>query len=390
MRRFAILLFALRPLFAQSLAEPARLAAVREVFEGPQARATLDCQFTPIQPALNYSLRFRSGFAMRTPLKSGAWTVYLKIKPQSGEPVYLMNAANQPGEVTAEFLVGEGKYRVQAVARDDAHRLCRAQWEIHAKFDSAARKLTPAMPHGGVAEITAPLPRPAAETPKLGRVTILLHAAPLSPRSSKLQTSDQSMLLDSLSALQGQLPARSLRLVVFNLEQQRVLYRKDGFKPSDLPDVGRAVEEIQLATVDYRTLQNAAGSAGLLTDLIRSELLAAEPSGEVVFLGPQSRPQTSIAKDAFGAPDEIAPRFYYLQYRRLPRLPGGRFGGGNGPPMGMGRGMALAPGNPRFSESAATDGIAQAVGRLKGKTIVLHTPADFAAAIRRLTPANPH
>jgi hypothetical protein len=42
-----------------------------------------------------------------------------------------------------------------------------------------------------------------------------------------------------------------------------------------------------------------------------------------------------------------------------------------------------------FPDPASTDSIAQAIGRLKGRTMAVSTPADFAAAIRRMTPAKP-
>jgi hypothetical protein len=197
-----------------------------------------------------------------------------------------------------------------------------------------------------------------------------------------------SMLVGSLSTLVNQLPASSVRLVVFNLEQQSVLLRKEGFTPADIEDVSRAIDAIQLSMVDYKTLQNAGGSVGLLTNLIRTELQASEPSGEVVFLGPQARTRKAIPKDDFEKSDRGATRIFYVQYWPLPRTRGGRSGTGNGIPAGMGRAVSFWP-SPAFSDFMASDSIAQAVGRLKGDTIVVRTPDDFANAIRRMTPAKP-
>jgi hypothetical protein len=402
MRRLAILLFAICPaLLAQSLADPADIDTIREAFQSPQAGATLDCQFTPVRPALDFSFRFRTGYVLRTPLsqfrgKGRGWTVLLKVKPEAGEPTFLAHTFHLPdvpdtrllNEAAGGFLVGAGKYRVQAVVDDDRRRVCRAQWNIEAKFDSAERRLMPAMLPGSVAEIASALPGPPAAVPKIGRLTILLHAAPLSPRLSKLQARDVSILVGSLSTLVNQLPARSVRLVVFNLEQQSVLLRKEGFTSAGIEDVSRAMDEIQLSMVDYKTLQNAGGSMGLLTTLIRAELQASEPSDEVVFLGPQARTRKPIPKDDFDKPASGAPRIFYLQFWPMPRTPGGRFGSGNGMPAGMARRASFSP-IPPIPDFAISDNIKQAVARLKGDTIVVRTPDDFANAIRRMTPGKP-
>jgi hypothetical protein len=401
MRRFAILLLALCPaLLAQSLADPGHLDAIREAFDFPQAAPSLECQFTPVRPALDFSFRFRTGYVMHTPLgqfhgKGRGWTVLLQVKPEAGEPTFLVHTFHLPdvpdtrllSEAAGGFLVGEGKYRVQAVVDDDQHRGCRAQWNIEAKLDSAERKLTQAMPTGSVAEITSPPSSLPAAVPKLGRLTILLHAAPLSPRQSKLQARDVSMLVGSLSTLMKQLPARSMRLVVFNLEQQSVLLSKDGFTSADIDAVTKAANEIQLSMVDYKTLQNAGGSVGLLATLIRAELQASEPSDEVVFLGPLSRTRKPVAKDDFEKSPRGAPRIYYVQYLPLTRTPGGRLGSANAIPAGMGRAASFSP-IPPIPDFTASDSIEQAVGRLKGDTIMVRTPADFANAIRRMTPTS--
>ncbi len=404
MRRLAILFLALCHLFAQTPPDPAHRDAIRQAFESPPPAATLDCQFTPVRPSLDFSFRFQAGYMMRTPLsqfeKGRGWAVLLKVKPETREPIYLLqtfdlpdiSGANSIGEVAGGFLAGEGKYQVQAIVRDDQNRQCRAQWDIEAKLDAAERKLDPSMPAGSVAEIASPISGSPAAAPKIGCLTILLHAAPLSPRLSKLQASDVLMLAGSLSTLLSQLPARSVRLVVFNLEQQSVLLRKDNFTSAGIEDVTKAINEIQLGLVDYKTLQNAGGPNELLTSLIRAELQASEPSDEVVFLGPERRTVKPLPKDDFGNAYPGAPRFYYVQYwqpsERVPR----RFGEGNTVPPGMGRRNPLDPRVPAygtFPDPHSTDSIAQAVGHLKGSTMAVSTPADFAAAIRRMTPPKP-
>jgi len=382
---------------AQSFADPDHIAAIRKAFESPPAAAPLECEITKVAPSLNFSFRFQGGYSMRVPLSQfqgtgHGWIVLLKVKPETGEPVYLVHTFDLPdipdtkllGEVEGGFLAGEGKYHVQAVAEDDLHRVCRAQWDIDAKFNSSERKLKPAMPPGSVAEIASPMASgPSSEAPKISRLTILLHAAPLSPRLSKLQAGDVLMLEGSLSALLNQLPAQSVRLVVFNLEQQRVLLRQDGFTAAGIEDVAKAINEIQLGLVDYKVLQNTAGPIELLTNLIDAELQAPEPPDEVVFLGPRARTHLDIPKDAFGNRRTPMPRFYYVQYWPVLRVFASALSMRNATPAEMSR---TAPLPPPYTAPTPIDSIALAIDRLKGNTILVRTPGEFADAIKRITP----
>ena len=66
------------------------------------------------------------------------------------------------------------------------------------------------------------------------RLTVLLHAAPLSSRRTTLRVSDSLMLVGLLSSLLERMPTRSVRLVVFNLDQQKELFRQENFSPKAL------------------------------------------------------------------------------------------------------------------------------------------------------------
>src|SRR5262249_25168667 len=121
------------------------------------------------------------------------------------------------------------------------------------------------------------------------RLTVMLHAAPLSLRRTTLRASDSLLLVGLLSSLLERLPTRSVRLVVFNLDQQRELFRQDDFSPKALEQVAQAINDLQLGVVDYRVLQNRRGPVEVVTDLVNREMRAKEPSDVVLFLGPTAR-----------------------------------------------------------------------------------------------------
>src|SRR5690348_15908822 len=116
-----------------------------------------------------------------------------------------------------------------------------------------------------------------------------MHAATTSPRRTRMTARDRVMLLGTLSSLLERVPTRSVRLVVFNLDQQRELYRQEDFGKGQFNDVAQAVDGVELGQVDYRVLQNKKGHVELLTDLVNQEVSAREPADVVLFMGPMSR-----------------------------------------------------------------------------------------------------
>jgi hypothetical protein len=102
-----------------------------------------------------------------------------------------------------------------------------------------------------------------------------------------------------------------VRLVLFNLDQQKELYRKEGFVPGYVK-VWQAMTNIELGMVDFRCCRTVTGmwTSSLTWSTVRSR---------------RSRPATSCSswvrwhassKDAGEQPGEAAgrvPQFYYFQ-----------------------------------------------------------------------------
>ena len=105
-------------------------------------------------------------------------------------------------------------------------------------------------------------------------------------------------------------------------------------------------------------LQNRGGHVALLSDLVNREMASPQPSDVVLFLGPASRYMDKVPESWLDKPASQAqgPHFFYMQYRPM------------FPPM-----QAVLP-----------DTIGSAVSRLRGKTLIIRTPGDFAKAIEQL------
>jgi hypothetical protein len=89
--------------------------------------------------------------------------------------------------------------------------------------------------------------------------------------------------------------------------------------------------------------------------LIKQELEAAQPSDKVIFLGPTSRFYDKVPDAALEQRLASVPQFFYFQYK------------------------------PYWGRDANfPDSVAMAIRKVKGKTLLIHSPDEFARAIREV------
>jgi hypothetical protein len=390
-------------LCAQSLVEERRLGRVLPMMTD-SAKQTLRCSISPIAPQLNYSFRFQAGYVVNIPMQQfeGAghyWRMVTRITAVSpgASPAYLASFFRLPAvpptkvelQVGGGYLLGEGVYDVRHLFMDDKGRGCRRDWRVEVRRKRGEDKVRVAMQPNTVLDLalsgrSAPPPTDADMRPL--RLTILLHAAPTSPRRSRLRTGDILTLLASVTSVLEQVPVSNVRLVSFNLDQQRELYRKDGFQLSDLPSLADSMTNIELGLVDVKVLQNRRGHVETIAALANSEVRADPPSDAVVFLGPNSRFSDKMPQEALDR-QTSQPQFLFFQLAPLTGIgyPGrGVRGLGGAPGPGLGAGRGFPTGGVAMPESSFPDSIRYAVSRLGGKTITIRTPGDLAKAIGRL------
>ena len=404
MRRFGSLgLMACAAAAAQVLVDAGHIAAAEQAFNRP-ADKTVQCEFRPVKPALDFSLRFLSGFELRVPLNQypgpgHSWAVMLRVAPEGGTASYLANLLNLPplqatrtvGAVSGGFVIGEGRYGVAAALADDSGRVCRAEWRIEARLEPSQQHLRLALPPSSIGDLRPHRPA-AAGAPDIARLTVLMHAAPLVADHSTLSAADILMQVGALSALLDQLPAASVRVTAFNLNQQAVLIRKDSFSADDIGVVANKLDQVNLGTVPVTALRNTKGEFALLAQLLNEALKDTGEPDVVVVLGPTSRPTDRIPKVAHLLPrTQRKSRIYYVQFEaiRPPLTPGDPL-----PPAETLRGMDIAYGRERSRKiqptryegevSGSEDAIGRAVSHLKGRTFVIRQPTDFAKAIREM------
>ncbi len=377
-----VLVFGAVACSAQFMVPPSKISGAMKEFVPGRDEAPLNCQVSAVKPAIDFSFRFHAGYVVRVPLKlylgaGHSLGVLTRLTPEdtARQPAYLISVTNLPEipkskseiEIAGSYLIGEGRYTVDLVMFDDAGRRCRKHWTAEAKLGRNERNVTLRIPPGRVRSLYSsnarePIQKPAAGSTSL-RLTVLLHATPLYSRATKIRAYDREVLLGSLASLLERLPSASIRLVVFNLAQQKKVYTDDQFTTRRLTEVGRSMNELQLGLVQYDVLQNPHGHLALLAALVNDELDAQEPSDAIIFLGPASNYLDTLPKTLFENRQSAGPGFYYLQYR----------------PSVLSARRAAPRGDLEFPDS-----IQSVMKRLHGKTFTVHSPGEFATAIAQI------
>jgi len=406
---------------------------MQRLFAPRAGREPLACEVTPLPPALNFAFRFIAGYTFHLPPAAyqgttPEWSVLAAITPESGGTTYfvgrtLLSEALRTGagfDVRGLYFLGEGRYSVEATIRDNRSRVCRKQWQVVVEPSRIDRMVPLAMPPNSVGVFSPSIPpdAPLHDQAAPIRLSILLNAAAFSTRRTTIQAFDRAVLLGALTTLLEHLPASSVRLVVFSLEQQREVFRSDHVTPADVDKAAAAILALQQATVDVHVLEKPQGHIEFLAGLLGRERAAPDPADTIVFLGATSRYGDKIPENALPAPSEAGPRFFYVRYESLrratptPDIPGvfptdvganpGKSGAAPETPGtaasqngstarlpttpgkgGSGRANVYAP-PPSDGPVGQNDIIASAVSRLKGKTLTVHNPADLANAIRKI------
>ena len=376
--RFALINFLVAlPLTAQMLVNPVRNQRLAKSFETHETDKLLKCDIAPIKPMLNYGFRFQAGYVARIPLiqyfgTGNRLTVLSRITPKNGKPVYFAqgmslppipdNAPNKKDQIIetgGNVLMGEGQYEVEFVLADNLGRVCRKKWTAVAELKGANRDIKAAIPSNAVTDLSLRgLPKSTAvdakdEDARKLRLTVMVHATPMSPRRTQLRASDEAILLGTLSALLSRVPSVSVRLVVFNLEQHKEIFRREKFQFTDFEEVSDAIQKIDLGAVDYSVLKDRKGHLDLLANLINNEQTE-NPADAVVFLGPMARHLDKIPAESIEKQQGALPRFFYFRFESFFR---------------------------RNPNAGLPDAISLALKNVKGKSIVIHTPAEFSKAI---------
>lgn len=316
---------------AQELVPRAEQATVSRLFDAnARAADSLKCDLHHLPAELDFAFRFDVRYLVACGLAqfhpdSGV-TLYVRITPQAGNLLILRELHHLRPEMprgpsnkltiqmSGAFTAGEGKYLVDLLLADDTGKTFLSHWPVEVTRKGRERDVPLAIrPNTVLPSIFVPWNGKSTGEKSGLRLTVLLHAAPMNQHSAKLQAWDRLFLLEALVSLLRQTPYTSIRLIAFNLDQQKELFRDENFNSKSLDRLSDSLREAEMATVPVNALESTA-QPELLARLSREELAQPAPSDAVIFLGPSSRFDKKVSKDALRELENGRRRFFYFEY----------------------------------------------------------------------------
>lgn len=302
------------------------------VLESQEVRKDLPCTVTQVKPALGFDLTFHSGYEVTIPLKELAGsenmlTMIFRVTPaaRGNSPIYFSQRVRVPtiqedaggnAYLQGSFDLGEGKYKVDWLMRDRTERVCSSYWDVEVALATKDKELSLVLPPGSVQATDAeafkeepPVERVQTQPPL--NVKVLINFAPLNSGSTVLQPLDTNALVSVLRTIGRDPRIGRFSIVAFSLSEQRVVYRQDNADRIDFPAMGKALQQLNLATVDLRTLSQKHGDTEFLANLIKKEMGGKEHPDAMVFAGPKALLDENVpAEDLKGVGEPDYPVFY--------------------------------------------------------------------------------
>lgn len=333
------------PASAQTRLSDAEAVEIAPAFES-HSNSLLKCGIVSSTPELDFDFRFVTGYFVHCRLsvfegRKSTVSIYLKVTPKGKSPVILASTHQLPEipeemlravggdvrklktevEIGGVFWLGPGEYSAEILVKDDRSRTCRRKWRLRASQKRSERGVQLAVQPLTVEAINQRSWDTTISWEK-GRLhlTILLDAAPINPYQSRLRAWDRAFLLESLYSLLRQTPHNSVRLIAFNLEQQREISRIEQFDTAGFLSLSRALEDIETASISVRALKQR-NSPQLVADLVNQELSEANPPDAVIFLGANSSIDANVGPGLLTAKKADSPPLFYFEYTSWPGTP---------------------------------------------------------------------
>jgi len=312
------------------------------ILEAGETRKDIPCTVTPVKPVLGFDMKFHAGYDVNVPLKDLAGsdnllTMVFRVTPEDKkeEATYFSQRWNVPmidadaggnATLSGTFDVGEGKYHVDWLMRDRSERVCSFSWDADASLpskdkqmslDIAASRVQPAETEPFKPE--APVEREPNKQGPLN-VKVIVNFAPQDSMSATLQPVDTNALISILRSIAREPRITRFSIVAFNMQEQRVIYREENASQIDFPAMGKALQSLNLGTVDLKRLSQKHGDSEFLTNFITQEIKADKDAPDAVIIaGPKVMIDSSLQQDALKQIGDLKYPVFYMNYNLNPQ-----------------------------------------------------------------------
>ena len=381
---------------AQDLLTSSSCSGVQALLSDAGGKRTLEGRSELSHPWLNYAFRFQAGYSIDIPLRQFAGKgnivrVIARVRPSDGSqpPVCLFQSGALPevpeGDkpdlpITGGFFLGEGNYRVDLAVFDQAGRLYQARFNLEAALKGRERKVRLELARGEVQPINSLRWKPHSEQAGRGRrLTILFHVASLYGAPTLPSLYDPVLLLSSLSTVLSEGAFDQVRLIAFNLDQERELFRQDRFDVDGFRKLAETLLSLKLSSVPVAALAPGQPRHALIDSLVRAEMSSKNPPDAILFLGPYADDESKWSSVPCES-GHAGPAIFYFQHRinrAIGRRLSDEYAGRAERTMGV-RPIELP------------DTLERLVHACSGEVYRIHDPAELASAIAKLNEKAAH
>jgi len=304
------------------------------VLESQQPRRDLSCAITAAKPELGFDFMFHTGYEIQVPIRELAGqenelTILFRVVPQDrpDDPSYMVQRVHVPEleeeqskkaiKLYGNFTLGQGKYHVDWLMRDQLERFCAMSWDLETKLNAKDSQLTQWIPQalvqppGQLFEEEPPIIR--APEGGLPRFSIIVNLDPPDPSAATIDDGVLYSLVSILRRMGRDSRAELHSIIVCSFGTQQVIYQQEDGDSIDLPALGKSLESLKLGLVDVKQLKSTRGPAQFATDLVREQLSRGDLDALVLF-GPKAGWETAVTRDALESLDELDIPTFYLSY----------------------------------------------------------------------------
>jgi len=310
------------------------------ILESTENRKDLPCTVVPDKPALGFDLKYHVGYEVSVAIRDlvGAdnqLTMLFRVTPENQRDGIYFSQHFQvptidreeggPAYLDGAFTVGEGKYHIDWLMRDRAERMCSFHWDSEANLPPRDKQMTLDIPAGTVQALDMevfkqepPVQREQKQAPL--NVKVMMNFAPQDANGSALQPLDTRALLSIVRSIAREPRISKFSVVVYNMQQQKVVYRQDEVSQIDFPGLGQAVKSLRLGTVDLKHLVQKHSDTEFLTQLMTNEIKDPKDGLDaLIFAGPKVMLDDGVSAETLKQLADVKYPVFYMNYNANPQ-----------------------------------------------------------------------
>ncbi|MDP9055444.1 MAG: acetyltransferase [Acidobacteriota bacterium] len=316
------------------------------VLQSDKRQKDLPCTVTPVKPSLGFDLRFHAGYEIALPLREIAGdgdllTIIFRVTPDSAKdsPYYFSQKylvpeiqadAKGDANLAGEFDIGEGDYHVDWLMRDQMERVCSWNWDVTAALSPRDQGMKLAIPAHSIDTSELQFFKEEARVTRMNpadafKIKVLMNFAPQQGNAATMQPVDMSALVSILRNISREPRICRFSIVVFNMNEQRVVYRQDDADHIDFPELGKALASVKFGMVDYKKLTDPHSGSDFLSKLVLDELgnnkdeLGNNKADAVVFAGPKVGMSDNVSPENLRELTGVSYPVFYMNYNLSPQ-----------------------------------------------------------------------